>query len=87
MPVAYSVDIVPAALKELKALHSPVLERVLSALQSLSDSPRPRGCKKLVGSDCEYRLRLGDYRVIYKIDDSSRNVVVYQIRHRSRAYR
>lgn len=86
MPDAYKVEIVTSARKELGSLRDPLLKRIVAALSALSGEPRPRGCKKLVGSDSNYRLRVGDYRIVYQIDDSSRSVTVFRIRHRKEVY-
>jgi mRNA interferase RelE/StbE len=61
-------------------------ERILVALEALADSPRPEGCSKLTGRDA-WRIRLGDYRVIYEIRDDPRIVTVVVIAHRRDAYR
>ena len=87
MPDAYRVEIVPSARRELEALHRPALQRVVSALRSLSDDPRSGDCRKLVGSQSRYRRRAGNYRIVYEIIDESKVVRVYRIRHRSNVYR
>jgi mRNA interferase RelE/StbE len=61
-------------------------ERIFPRLESLASNPRPPGCKKLKGGDKEWRLRVGDYRVVYIIDDAKLLVVVTRIRHRSEVY-
>jgi len=86
MSDTYSVSLVPSAVRELEALRGPVLERVFSAVMTLQDDPRPRGYRKLVGGESQYRLRVEDYRVVYGVDDAERSVVVYRIRHRSEVY-
>jgi len=53
----------------------------------LADNPRPYGCRKLTGSDRDWRIRVGDYRIVYEIDDQVREVRVMRIRHRREAYR
>ncbi|MGD0164800.1 MAG: type II toxin-antitoxin system RelE/ParE family toxin [Candidatus Sulfotelmatobacter sp.] len=55
-------------------------------LESLTDNPRPPGCKKMPGGDREWRIRIGDYRVVYTIDDAQLLVEVTRIRHRSGVY-
>jgi mRNA interferase RelE/StbE len=55
-------------------------------LENLADNPRPPGCKKLKGGDKEWRIRVGDYRVVYTIDDAKLLVEVTRIRHRSDVY-
>jgi mRNA interferase RelE/StbE len=55
-------------------------------LENLANDPRPHGCKKMQGGDREWRIRIGDYRVVYTIDDAKLLVEVTRIRHRSAAY-
>ncbi len=76
-----------SARKELLSLPEPVSERVLRRIERLSTTPRPRGCRKLVGTVNLWRLRVGDYRVVYAIDDERRLVDIIAVRHRSDAYR
>jgi mRNA interferase RelE/StbE len=82
----YAVELKAAARKELDRLPLNVIERVFSKLESLGESPRPAGCKKLKGGSNEWRIRVGDYRVVYFIDDAKRLVSVTRIRHRSDVY-
>jgi mRNA interferase RelE/StbE len=63
------------------------LGRILQAVRSLSENPFPKGSKKLKGSESSYRIRIGDYRVLYEVDASERLVSVFHIRHRKDAYR
>jgi mRNA interferase RelE/StbE len=62
------------------------LKRVVPKIESLAVQPRPSGCKKLKGEKERWRLRVGDYRVIYSIDDRTRVVDVVTLRHRREAY-
>jgi mRNA interferase RelE/StbE len=64
-----------------------VARRVLAAIERLQTNPRPSGCVKLTGSRNDWRIRVGDWRVIYSIDDPTGRVDVSAIRHRSDAYR
>jgi mRNA interferase RelE/StbE len=73
--------------RDLKALSRAVYQRIVSHLQALSQNPRPPGCKKITGSRSDWRIRIGDYRVIYEIDDRAKVVKVMRIRHRREAYR
>ena len=82
----YAVGVGRSAQKEIRDLDPAVLSRVMAALRRLAEDPRPPGCKKLVGSRDLWRLRVGDYRVIYRIDDTQRTVEVVVVRHRSAAY-
>lgn len=61
--------------------------RVSEKILSLADDPRPLGCKKLIGSLNEYRIRVGNYRVIYTVADESITVFVIKIAHRKEVYR
>ena len=67
----YAVEVKPSARKELEALPDIVLARVVRRLQSLADDPRPAGCKKLQGYEDHWRIRAGDWRVLYVIDDDA----------------
>ena len=63
-----------AAERDLKALSRAVYDRIVSHLRTLSQNPRPAGCKKITGSRNDWRIRIGDYRVIYEIDDRAKVV-------------
>ena len=82
----YSIEIVPKAEKEFSRLSEIIKSRVSSKIIVLEDNPRPFGCKKLVGTDY-YRIRIGDYRVVYSIKDSSKTVKILSIAHRKEVYR
>jgi mRNA interferase RelE/StbE len=82
----YRVQILPSARRELERLQRPLSTRVAEAIDRLSADPRPRGCGKLTDTDGDYRIRVGDYRVLYEVFDNERLVSVYRIRHRSKAY-
>ena len=83
----YRVLLERAAEKDLARLSSEVHDRVITAIQALATNPRPSGCRKLVGSKNDWRIRVGTYRVIYGIDDEIRVVRVNRVRHRREAYR
>ena len=83
---AYTVIIVRPAQKEIKTLDRTLTQRVLQALHSLANNPRPSGCRKLVGAQNRWHVRVGDYRAIYEIDVTDRLVNIIAIRHRSKAY-
>jgi len=72
----YSVVYGRSSRKELDLLHRPMIGRVHAAITRLAENPRPHGCKMLVGEDNLWRIRIGDYRVIYTIDDQSRVVTI-----------
>ena len=83
----YRVLLERGAEKDLARLSSEGHDRVVSALQALATNPRPPGCRKLVGSKKDWRIRVGDYRVIYEIADAIRVVRVNRVRHRREVYR
>jgi mRNA interferase RelE/StbE len=73
--------------KDLRRLSDDVHERVIDGISTLAENPRPPGAKKLAGSKSNWRIRVGEYRVLYEIADAVRIVRVYRVRHRSDAYR
>lgn len=84
--ISYSVEVKPSARKELEALPDNVLTRVVGKLEALRETPRPVGCKKLRGYKDQWRIRVGDWRVIYLIDDAAKLISVARIAHRREAY-
>jgi mRNA interferase RelE/StbE len=83
---SYSVRIGPRAEREIEALPKRDRQRVVRRVNALAADPRPPGCEKLRGTD-GYRVRQGDYRILYTIDDEVRIVAVYRVQHRRGAYR
>jgi mRNA interferase RelE/StbE len=79
----YSVELKPSARKELEKQPDKLIERIFPKLEALADEPRPKGCKKVKGGQQEWRIRVGDYRVVYTIDDAKLRVSLTRIRHRS----
>ena len=73
--------------KDLNRLAPDVFQRVVDAIRGLKDSARPPGSKKLAGSPGGWRVRVGDYRIIYDIDDSAKCVRILRVRHRREVYR
>ena len=82
----YSVEVKPSALKELEALPDNVLARVVKKIESLGQAPRPTGCKKLKDFEDQWRIRVGDWRVVYLIDDAAKLISVTRIAHRREVY-
>ncbi len=82
----YSVELKPSARKELERLPGKVIERIFPKLEALELDPRPAGCKKLKGGRDEWRIRVGEYRAVYIIDDVKLRISVTRIRHRSEVY-
>lgn len=85
--IPYRVLLEGAAEKELARLSSDVHRRIIVAIQALANMPRPPGCRKLSGSKHDWRIRVGDYRVIYEIADELRIVRISRVRHRREVYR
>jgi len=86
--VRYVVLLESRAEKELEALPKQTLKRIDIKLQALSVNPRPRGAAKLRGKESEgWRFRIGDYRILYQIDDKENIIRIYRIKHRREAYR
>jgi mRNA interferase RelE/StbE len=74
--------------RDLKRLSASVFHRVMAAIRALAGNPRPPGCRKLQGSGHDdYRIRVGNYRVLYEVDDTARVVRIMRVRHRRDAYR
>lgn len=69
-----------------RRLRGPVADRIAAAIDGLATNPRPAGAVKLAGRD-DFRIRVGDYRLVYAVDDSERLVIVARIAHRRDAYR
>jgi mRNA interferase RelE/StbE len=84
--VTYSVKIIAKAEKDLDAIGGRDFDSVRKKILALSENPRPFGCKKLT-VDEGYRLRSGDFRIVYRIDDEAREVIIYRVKHRKEAYR
>ena len=83
----YSVVFARSAGKELRSLDSPVALRILKRIEALSGNPRPAGVVKLEGAQELWRVRVGEWRIIYRIADNERLVDIIAIRHRREAYR
>ncbi|MDD5306261.1 MAG: type II toxin-antitoxin system RelE/ParE family toxin [Deltaproteobacteria bacterium] len=85
--MAYRVQIKESALKALKRLPRPIHVRAWEAISDLADDPRPRGCRKLAGEEDLWRIRIGNYRVVYQVLDAVLIVLVVRIAHRREVYR
>ena len=83
----YRVFYVPSADKALAKLPDAVQKRIAAATQDLGDDPRPPGCVKLKGETDLWRIRVGDYRVVYTIEDDKLLVLVVRVAHRKDVYR
>jgi mRNA interferase RelE/StbE len=80
--MTYRVEVAPAALRQIRKLDPAAKRRVQAAIELLSRQPRPHGATRLVGGEGEWRVRTGDYRVIYEIQDTVLLVLVVAVGHR-----
>ena len=83
---SYKLLIKPSAAKELEATPIRDRRRIAERVLALAEDPRPRGCEKLTGQD-RFRIRQGQYRVVYSVSDEDRSVRVVKIGHRRDVYR
>jgi mRNA interferase RelE/StbE len=84
---SYSVAFKPSVEKDLRELPAAVVEKLLRKIQDLPTHPLPPGVVKLEGSKDLYRIRFGNYRVVYKIDKPQNKIIIQHVRHRRDAYR
>lgn len=83
----YRIELTPGAARQLRKLDPPAQRQVQAAIELLADAPRPPGAKKLVGGDGELRVRTGNYRIIYEIQDDVLLVLVLAVGHRRDIYK
>jgi len=83
----YEVYLERAAENDLKRLPTTTFHRIIPQIRILAENPRPSGCRKLTGSKNDWRIRVGDYRVLYEIDEKTRAVRIMRVRHRREVYR
>ena len=82
----YLIAFTRSARQELEAIESSLVKRIFAKIINLSKNPRPPGCRKIKEAENLWRLRVGDYRVIYSFNESDKLVDIIAIRHRSKAY-
>ena len=83
----YEVHLERAAERDLRGLSAQDFTRIVAHVKALGENQRPPSCRKIIGSRNDWRMRVGDYRVIYEIDDNAMVVRVLRIRHRRNAFR
>jgi len=83
----YTVHVKSSAKKEIAALPTDVQHRVAERIDKLQFDPRPPGCSKLAGAEDTYRIRVGDYRIIYDVHDKIVTVTIISVGHRREVYR
>jgi mRNA interferase RelE/StbE len=85
--VTYEVALTPAAARQLRRLDRPAQRRLQAVIDLLADDPRPPAAKQLVGGVGQWRVRTGDFRVVYEIQDARLLVLVVAVGHRREIYR
>jgi mRNA interferase RelE/StbE len=83
----YEITFARSARRELEALEAQLVARVWARIRALGSQPRPSGCRKVQGEEDVWRIRVGDYRVLYEITDATRTIDIVAVRHRRDAYR
>ena len=84
---SYKVVPKPSVEKDLRSLPKSVIVRVMNQIEGLANDPFPRQTVKLAGGEDLYRIRVGDYRVIYGVDRAAKLVIIHHVRHRREVYR
>jgi len=82
----YKINIIPSARKDLDNLDKKFFVQIKNKIISLVSNPRPSGCLKLTAEE-GYRIRSGDYRILYRVDDRNKRIYIYRIKHRKESYR
>lgn len=82
----YKIFILPQAQKDLDNLQTKIFNQIKNKILLLPQNPRPLGCLKLTAEE-GYRLKTGDYRILYRIDDKQKIIFIYRIKHRKESYR
>ncbi len=83
----YAISYVPSAARVMRKLDRTVARRLANAIGELASEPRPPGCLQMKGGDGEFRIRVGDYRVVYDVRDEELVVLVLRLGHRREIYR
>ena len=83
---SYKILIKASAEKDLRKIPKVDLRRIAAKIQTLPENPRPAGCQLLKGEDRYYRVRQGDYRVVYEISDADQKITIIKIGHRREIY-
>lgn len=87
MSKEYSVIVNSNVAKQMQKIPSKTQEKIKLAIRNLANNPKPPNCKKLQGFDHTWRVRVGDYRIIYEIYDNKVQVIVIKVKHRRDVYR
>lgn len=84
---SYRIEFARSATKDLRGIDRQWIPRIFAAVEQLAENPLPIGCKKLVGSEHTYRIRVGDYRIVYDMQNNDLVVYVIRVRHRRDVYK
>lgn len=84
---SYSVVFKPSVQKDLRRLPKATLARVLKRLEELGEQPLPRQATKLAGAERLYRVRVGEYRIVYEVESNAQRLTIHVVRHRREVYR
>lgn len=85
--VSYKVSLKPSVEKDFRKLSKTILLRILSAIDELAKEPFPPKVAKLEGTDKTYRIRIGDYRIVYEVETKRNSITILYVRHRRDVYR
>ena len=85
--MAYQLEVKRSAAKEMWGLSKDIFRRIVAAIDKLAQDPLPSGCTKLVGHDSLYRIRVGDWRVVYEVNEVEERITVLAVKHRREIYR
>jgi mRNA interferase RelE/StbE len=83
----YRIEVKERAIKELTKIQPDIGRRILRSIENLGSNPRPIQSHKLSESDSSYRLKVGDYRVLYQVSDSDKTITIFKVGHRREVYR
>lgn len=84
--MSYRVLLLPSAQRDLDNIKGKLFDRLRKVIATLPTTPRPRGALKLTGEE-GYRIRVGDFRILYRIDDRNKAIFIYRVKHRREVYR
>jgi mRNA interferase RelE/StbE len=85
--LAYRIEFTPRAVRDLKSLDRQIRARIANRIDALAENPRPQGVKKIEGEEELYRLRVGDYRILYQVKAKVLLVLIVGVGHRREVYR
>lgn len=83
----YTIEFKSSVEKDFRKIPRTQQLKIWSSIQALKSDPRPKNSRKLVGTDSDYRIRVGDYRVVYRIEDDNKIVIIFAVDHRKDIYR